>query len=93
MERAKPSTVLNGLGRGAGTPGAGTPGRGIPDSAGVVSCVDGRGGMSGTCRLRGGENGIIGRERSGTRGEAGPLPPWLVQKEEAVRNEPSAWQE
>jgi hypothetical protein len=49
--------------------------------------------MSGTCRLRGGENGIIGRERSGTCGEAGPLPPWLVQNEEAVRNEPSAWQE
>ena len=94
MERARPSTVLSGRGRGAGTPGAGTPGRGIPGGAGGVGCVDGRGGMDGTCRLRGGEDGDIARERSGTRGgtrgEAGSLPPWLVQKEEAVRNEASA---
>lgn len=50
--------------------------------------------MDGTCKLRGGEDGDIARERSGTRGgtrgEAGSLPPWLVQKEEAVRNEASA---
>ena len=90
MERAKPSTVLNGRARGGGTPGAGTPGRGVPGGGGGVGCVGGSGGMNGTCRPRGGERGDIGRERSGTRGEAGSLPPWLVQKEEAVRNEASA---
>ena len=90
MERAKPSTVLNGRARGGGTPGAGTPGRGVPGGGGGVGGVSGSGGMNGTCRPRGGERGDIGRERSGTRGEAGSLPPWFVQKEEAVRNEASA---